>query len=166
MSIAEGHAEKSPADGMRELRMMMLTTSPDQFGIRPTKEYPRVAGILMDWPIGEHTATILAMSDGNASLYTTSTFGILGGFAHESVRVAARRFVRAAEGVHDRAVATAEYPYPGRNRVRFYLLTFQGVRVIETDLNSVIDRTGEYSELFALGQAVLTELRLMIEKKP
>jgi len=45
-----------------------------------------VVAVLMDWPLGEHTATVLASAGGDASLYTTSTFGLLGGIGHASVR--------------------------------------------------------------------------------
>jgi hypothetical protein len=163
--LAQGQPQKSPTDSMRELRLMMLTTPPSQLGIKPTGESPRVAGVLMDWPLGEHTATIVAMSDGNASLYTTSTFGVVGGVEHESVRVAAKRFAKAAERFHNEAAPTTDYSYPERERVRFYFVTFQGVRVIDTDMASMRARSGRYVDLFALGQAVVTELRIVTEKK-
>jgi hypothetical protein len=63
-------------------------------------------------------------------LYTTSTFGILGGEGHASVRAAAISFVRAADRFYDVAAETAEYPYPVADKIRFYLLTFKGVRWI------------------------------------
>ncbi|MEP6668170.1 MAG: hypothetical protein ABJF10_03405 [Chthoniobacter sp.] len=144
----------------------MLTTPAEKVGEKPSKEFPRIYGILMDWPIGEQTATIFSSSTGAASLYTTSTFGIIGGEGHEAVRAAAIRFVRAADRYFDSATPTTEFPYPTAGRVRFYFLTFNGVRVIETDLASVSNRTGKFVELFGLGQAVLTELRLVTEKRP
>jgi len=156
--------KKNPADAGRALRQMMLTTPPAKTGENPTKDFPRVYGVLMDWPIGEQTATVFSSSTGAASLYTTSTFGIIGGEGHESVRTAAINFVRAADRLFDSATPTAEYPYPAPDRVRFYLLTFGGVRVLDTDLAAIEDRSSKYAEYFGLGQAVLTELRLMTEK--
>lgn len=152
-------------DAGRELRQMMLSTPPTQIGVRPTAEYPRVYAVLIDWPIGEQTATIFSSSTGAASLYTTSTFGIIGGEGHASVRVAAMEFVRAADAFLDSALPTAEFPYPAAGRVRFYLLTFEGVRVIDTDLASIEQRKDRYCALFDLGQAVLTELRLVTERR-
>jgi hypothetical protein len=154
----------NPADAGRELRAMMLTMSPKKMGVVPTKEFPRVFGLLMDWPITRNTATVFSASDGNASLYTTSTFGVIGGIGHDSVRAAAKAFVRAADRYVDAAAPTTDYPYPAADRVRFYFLTFNGVRFIDTDLASMNTRTSKYLELFALGQAVLTELRLVTEK--
>jgi hypothetical protein len=148
-----------------DLRVMMLTTPPARTGEKPTKEFPRVYGILMDWPVGEQTATVFSSSSGAASLYTTSTFGIIGGEGHESVRIAAIKFVRAADRLFSSAIPTTEYPYPDADHVRFYLLTFDGARVLDTDLASIVNRTSKYAEFFDLGQAVLTELRLVTEKR-
>lgn len=157
--------KKNPADAGRTLRRMMLTTPPAKLGVKPTKEFPRIYGILLDWPIDEITATIFSTATGTASLYTTSTFGIIGGEGHEAVRTAALNFVHTADRFFDTATPTTEYPYPTANRVRFYLLTFEGVRVIDTDLASINKRTSRYSELFGLGQAVLTELRRISETR-
>jgi len=154
----------NPADAGRKLREMMLTTPSASIGAVPTDDFPRVYGVLMDWPIGGDTATVFSASDGSASLYTTSTFGIIGGEGHQLVREAAIRFVRSVDRFYDAATPTKEYPYPTSDQVRFYLLTYQGVRVIDADLASITNHTSRYTELFALGQAVLAELRLITEK--
>jgi hypothetical protein len=164
-SKAPAPDSKKPADAGRGLRLMMLTTTPEKTGDKPTKEFPRIYGVLMDWPIGEQTATVFSSSTGAASLYTTSTFGIIGGEGHETVRTAAMNFVRAADRFFEASTPTTEYPYPTGDHVRFYFLTFGGVRVIDTDLASINSRTGKFAELFGLGQAVLTELRLITEKR-
>jgi len=157
-------ARANPADAGRGLRQLALSTPAAKMGATPTAEFPHVYGVLMDWPIGEQIATVFASSTGAASLYTTSTFGIIGGEGHQTVRAAAMRFVRAADGFYDSATPTAEFPYPGAGRVRFYLLTFEGVRVIDTDLATIEDQTSRYFAFFDLGQAVLTELRLVTER--
>lgn len=165
ISVAQPRGENgNSADAGRTLRQMMLATPPAKFGEKPTKDFPRVYGVLMDWPIGEQIATVFASSSGAASLYTTSTFGIIGGEGHQTVRAAAINFVRAADKLYDSSTPTAEYPYPAAGRVRFYLLTFDGVRVLDTDLASIENRTSKYSEFFDLGQAVLAELRLSTEQ--
>lgn len=153
------------ASAGRDLRRMMLSTPAKEFGVEPSTEFPRVYGVLMDWPIDDDTATVFATSTGAASLYTTSTFGIIGGEGHASVRAAAMAFVKYADGLYDTAAPTSEFPYPDKDRVRFYLLTFGGVRVIDTDLASILDLTSKYTEYFDLGQKVLTELRMVTENR-
>lgn len=139
---------------------MILTTPPEKSPSKPSAEFPRIYGILMDWPIGEDTATVFSASTGDASLYTTSTFGIIGGKGHTNVRKAALIFVRTADRYFDSSTPTDDYPYPTAGHVRFYFLTFKGVRVIDTDLASIEKGTSTYRELFGLGQNFLTELRL------
>lgn len=156
---------KRAADAGRNLRAMMLSTPPDRLGASPSKEFPRVYGVLMDWPIDDQIATVFSTFSGTASLYTTSTFGIIGGEGHEAVRAAAIRFVLAADRLFDSATPTNEYPYPTAGRVRFYLLTFEGVRVVDTDLASIENGTSEHLEYFNRGQTVLTELRLVTEPR-
>jgi hypothetical protein len=88
MSQTDQPSTKMNAEMMRELRLKMLT-APVELGLKPTKEYPRVCGILMDWPIEMGTVTVVSLSTGDASIYSTGTFGILGGIGHEAVRSAA-----------------------------------------------------------------------------
>ena len=157
---------KNTSQAMRDLRVAFLSTSASSMGFQPSREYPRVFGVAMDWPIGEHTATIVTALDGSASLYTTATFGIIGGGpTHEAVRAAAQRFVKTAATHHDEAAPTSNYTYPSQGKVRFYLRTFDGARLIETESASVYSTSGKYSPLFRAGQAVVTELRKVTEQK-
>jgi hypothetical protein len=140
MSQTDQPSTKMNAEMMRELRLKMLT-APVELGLKPTKEYPRVCGILMDWPIEMGTVTVVSLSTGDASIYSTGTFGILGGIGHEAVRSAAQNFVRVAEKHYDESTPTKDYPYPKAGRLRFYLVCYDGVRTIDADLESV--RSGE-----------------------
>lgn len=165
MSQTNQTTQNNPADAGRQLRMMMLTTSAKGVSIQPTKSFPRVFGVLMDWPLGPQTVTVVSLCDGTSSIYTTSTFGVIGGIGHESVRSAAVQFVSAAEKHHDSAAPTKEYPYPKPGRVRFYLVCFDGVRVIDED--EVALKTGKdpCSDLWAAGQHVMTELRSITQQQ-
>lgn len=156
--------ESDPAGAMRALRMQILTTPASELGIEKSAKNTSVYGALLEFPIDKNTATVVALSDGNASLYTTSTFGVIGGIGHDNVRAAATAFVKAANEVHDDAVATLEYPYPASDRVRFYLLTHSGVRVIDTDLASIEAGRSKYTGLYGRGQDVLTQLRLTTQQ--
>lgn len=149
---------------MRKLRLRTLTAAPADFGLSRTREFPEVYGALAEFPMDDGTLTIVSLRDGNASLYTTGTFGVIGGHAHEPVRTAAGTLVRAAQDFCHEAVTTTEFPYPGAGRVRFYLLTFTGVRSIETDLASLEAGTNKYSVLFAKANDLITELRKIVEK--
>ncbi len=104
--------KKVQKDAGGDLRKMFLTTPPEQFDIQPSEGYPRVCGIAMDWPIGENIATVISLSDGSASVYTTGTFGILGGIGAESVRTAAKKLVKEADRHYADSIATHDLSYP------------------------------------------------------
>ncbi len=153
-------------EGMRHLREMIFTTPASHVGVHPCHNHPRIYGVLMDWHSGDHIATVVSMCDGHASLYTTTTFGIQGGSRHASVRNVAVNFVKAADAYHDDAQITTEFSYPTEGRARIYLLGFDGVRVIDTEAHALERNLDKCSDLWTLGQRVVTELRLATEKKP
>jgi hypothetical protein len=66
----------------------------------------------VDWPIGEHIATIVSLADGSASVYTTGTFGIIGGVGHETVRAAAKKVIKEAERHFDDSAPTQDFFLP------------------------------------------------------
>ena len=156
---------KNSAEAMRQLRMKMLTTPPSEIGIKRSQDFPRTYGVLMDWPLqGSHVATVVGLCDGNASVYTTGTFGVIGGIGHEAVRSAANSFVKAGDALFAEAAPTSEFPYAQPRRVRFYLITFNGVRVIDADLTMVTSGKHICWPLFGEGQRVMTQLRLTTQR--
>ena len=156
-------AQKNPAEMMREMRLKQLTMPPSEFSQTPTAEFPRVCAVLMDWPIAQGTVTVVARTTGDASIYTDGTFGVLGGIGHESVRRAATNCVSVAQRHFESATATKDYPYPKTGRVRFYLVGYDGVRVIDGDLEAVRTGNDSCSDLYEAAQSVVTELRMITQ---
>jgi hypothetical protein len=165
MSQTNDPAAKDGAAMMRDLRIKVLTTPPSAFGIKPNPEFPRVCSIVMDWPLGTNTITVFSSCTGDASIYSTSTFGVIGGIGHETVRTAAKKFVSVSELHYDEAVPTKDYPYPKPGRVFFYLVCFDGVRKIDVDEQSLRGEKDKLSELYSAGQRVMTELRRVTQEK-
>jgi hypothetical protein len=165
MSQTNEPPKKTPAEVMRKLRLKMLTTHPAELGLKATTDYPRAYGIIMDWPIETGTVSVVSLSSGDASIYTTGTFGVIGGIGHENVRSAAKSFVKVAEKHYDEATRTTDFPYPKAGRIRFYLVCYDGVRTIEGDLQAVESGKDKCSDLFVAGQRVITELRATAGKK-
>lgn len=157
--------EKNPADTGKGLRLMALTTSTEKLGFTPEKDYPKVYGVITDWNLGDQTASILAMKDGTASLYTTSTFGIIGGHGHDTVRKAARECVKTAEQYYEKSSTVSNYPYPKHGKINFFLLTHDGVRLCTGDQDGINNGKDQTMPLFAAAQNVLTALRVVTEPK-
>lgn len=164
MSQTNQPSTKMNAEMMSQMRLKMLAVTA-VLDLKPTLEYPRICGVLMDWPIEMGTVTVVSLSTGDASVYSTGTFGVLGGIGYETVRNAAQSCVKVAEKHYDQATPTKDYPYPKSGRVRFYLVCYDGVRTIEADLESL--RTGNHkcSDLYEAAQRVITELRLITQKQ-
>jgi hypothetical protein len=134
-------------------------------GFVADSDFPIVYGVVVDWPLDAEVASILALRDGSASLYTTSTFGIIGGGGHEPVRAAAQDCVRVAAGFLEGSVSVTECPLPPSTSVNFYLLTYSGVRQCVGDLAAITGGADPTTPLFAAAQEVLTQLRLLSEPR-
>jgi len=147
-----------------ELRSMALGLKPADLGlgeIRPGQPY----GIVMDIDVDGQTATLTSFLSGDASLYLSTGGGTIGGGEHDPVANAAKKFVEGA-GEHLREMAPAdEQPRPGAGQVSFYVLTSEGVvgaNRFEQDLGEGRDAL---SPLFYAGQDVITQLRLIEERR-
>jgi hypothetical protein len=132
-------------------------------GRKPSADYPHVDAMLMDWPIEETTVTVMASSVGDGSIYTTGTFGVMGGIEHGSVRDAAKGFVKLGEKYYSEAIPTKEYPYPQKGRVRFYFVCYDEVRVIDAEAKSLVNGKDKYSALYIQAQRVISELRQIVQ---
>ena len=72
--------------------------------------------------------------------------------------------MRAAGRHYNDGTVTKDFPYPKAGRVRFYLICYDNVRVIDADLEAARDGAGRCSDLYVEGQNVITQLRLVAEK--
>lgn len=143
---------------------MALTKPAGELGFHADADFPRVYGVLMDWDIGQAIATVMSMRDGTASLYTTSTFGIIGGHGHERVRHAAVHYVQLATEYLDASEVVTDFPYPKPGTVYYYLLTYDNVRRCVGNLSAIEGGSDPTRPLFAAAQNVLTELRSITEQ--
>ena len=73
--------------------------------------------------------------------------------------------MKIAETHYDDAVLTKDFPYPKAGHIYFYLVCFDGVRMIDVEEESL--RTGKTKcvDLGNAAQRLITELRLTTEKK-
>lgn len=149
---------KSPAEMMRELRKGWLMHVPEKGSYKSADE---VVAVVMDWPLGDQTVSVLSSSGGDASLYTTGTFGIIGGIGHERVRKAAVAFVARAQDFLTLTKPAAEFPYPDSQTLRFYMVTAAGVRSVSFPMRDTEIADSPARALYAAGQDVVTELRLI-----
>jgi hypothetical protein len=157
--MTEGQAKA--AEAMNEMRTKLVTTSPSELGFQSDEEFPHLYGAMLEFRLDELTATVYGLKDGSASVYTTGGFGVLGGIGHDSVRQAARQFVTVASKYRDRGEATATFPYPADGKAQFYFLTYDGPTLCVVDEDAVMSGQDQMREVYAAGQDLLTQLRLV-----
>ncbi|MFL6259017.1 MAG: hypothetical protein ACJ76Y_04830 [Thermoanaerobaculia bacterium] len=157
--------KETPEEAYMRLRYQALTTIAARLGLpgelKPNDPY----GALMEMGIPKSVVTLAAFADGDARLYYKTGGGMVGGISHESVRRAAQEFVGHSRKVLGRMTKVTEYPVPGPDRVRFYVLTPRGVFTTETDRQRLGETASDLSTLFRSGQEVVTQMRQVQETR-
>jgi hypothetical protein len=155
---------ESSSSTIDELRALALTAPPADFGIQP--EAGRAWAVVMDTTYPEGSVSLLALSDGSASLYLSTGGGMIGGQGHEHVAAAARAFVGEATRHLDRFIPAGETSLPPPGVTCFYVRTEKGTvtaEAAEADLGAGND---PLSPLFYAGHEVITQFRAVAGSGP
>jgi hypothetical protein len=148
----QGSAEGSP------LRDRLLHLSAKEAGVEPVRG---VWGVVMERGYAKGVATMIALADGTSSLHLSNGGAVVGGKEYPPARLAARKLCEQAADSLGATLATQEFPRPMQGRVRFYVLTTDGVRAAEGDLLAHL-RDGGHDALAGLekaGDAVVDALK-------
>jgi hypothetical protein len=148
-----------------DLRKQALTGTRAAFGLdaAPTPTTPW--GVVMETGFPEGSFTLVALSDGSASIYLSSGGGSIGGRAHETIRNAAQAMVALAVKFQPQATATKEFPLPKSGQTVFYLLTDSGVFTATAPEQDLGEERHSWSPLFHAGHEVIGQYRLITERK-
>jgi hypothetical protein len=148
-----------PKEVFEGLRNQALKASRQTIGLSAPPISSQAWGIVMDWGMVSGTATIVAFSDGSASIYLSSGGGFIGAGKHESVRNAAKQMVSAAVECQQLAHPTNTYPLPARGKVNFYFLTDSGVLAASASEADLSQHRSPLATLGEAGQGVITQYR-------
>ena len=147
------------------LRQALLATRPDDIGVRPTPALAHVWAALLELGVGRgHWATVVAVADGAASLYTSGSFGVIGAGPHERVRSSAQAFLLAVEAAYPELAELndpSSIPYPGDGFVAVVAMTYDGARRAELATNALSD--GSVARAVVAGHELLTQIRIVEE---
>jgi len=148
-----------------DLRNMALNATPEQLAIELPKDKTKIYGVVMDWDLGEGTATLVAFMTGDASLYLSSGGGVIGGIGHENVNIAVKNFISNSETHINKTTKTETTPLPEKNEVKFYFLTNNGKLVGQENMANFENNTSEWLTLFEEGNNLITEIRKSTKDK-
>jgi hypothetical protein len=143
------------------LRQMVLDLDPVGAGMIRTPDLPRVWGAVMDTGYPNGTATVVCLSDGTTSLYTSGGGGIIGAGTHETVAVAARHLLKVVEAHVDVMPTASDTQLPEPDRVVMRALTFAGPRAVAADEDELGYDRHPLSAVFHAFHGVITQLRLI-----
>src|SRR3978361_1341054 len=112
-----------------QMRAQALALNPLTVGLKP--QAGPMWGFVMDVVTSEtEWSALVVLADGSTSLYTSSTFGIIGGGAHETVREAGTLLWEVAESHLELFPSSDDTELPPVGSTALRLLRFDGPRVL------------------------------------
>ena len=129
------------------------------------RRFPYIFGAAMDWPFEDGVMTVIASCDGETSICSGLNASIADGVEPRKVRGAAKRFVKASHEFVDEAVEAQDFTHSEADKVKFYILSYDGPRVMQADAEAIRSRKHRLHPLYAAAQKVISELRLGGEKQ-
>ena len=149
----------------KDLRNLALSATMDQIGVSFHTNQTKIYGVIMDWDLGEGTATLISFLSGDASLYLSSGGGMIGGSGHQNIKNAAIAFIDEAGSFLDKTSKTDTTPLPNKNCIKFYFLTNNGIFVGQEQMINIENRSSKWLDLFEEGNKVISEIRIVTNDK-
>lgn len=149
----------------QDIRNLALGATMEQIGVQFPSDQTKIYGVIMDWDVGEGTATLVAFLSGDASLYLSSGGGVIGGSGHDNVKQAAAAFIKKADEYFSKTIKTDSTPLPGKDGVKFYFLTNKGKFVGQEEVKNFDNNSSQWLDLFEEGNKLITEIRMVADMK-
>ncbi|MGY4539713.1 hypothetical protein ACVW0P_004152 [Mucilaginibacter sp. UYNi724] len=145
------------------LRKQVLSLKPQDLKLNISPDKETAFCVVLEFGTNDGAATIISLLTGDASMYTSSGGGIIGGASHENVNKAAIAFVSSAQNYFTKmGPESMEIPKP--NHIKFHILTNKGHYSFEGLESDITAEKSEWAEIFYKGNDVITQLRLINEK--
>jgi hypothetical protein len=154
-------SEAGASDAFQGLRQKLVSADPASFGISPSERYPNVWAALLELAMAGGIASIVCVSDGTTSMYTSTGGGMIGAGTHAAVAQANGRFLDEAERSLGLLTPVDVLPLPEPSEARFNVLTFSGPRTAAGSPDELIEGRLPLSPLFLAGNEVITQLRFV-----
>ncbi|MHB8207790.1 hypothetical protein [Mucilaginibacter sp.] len=149
----------NPYIGMRN-QFFALTPTDLQLQIPGDKEL--ALGVIMELGTDDGVATIVSLSTGDASLYTSKGGGIIGGITHYNIKNAAIELVAESQHYFSKMNPSKNINPPKSGNVKIFILTNKNKYDFETTEEEITSPQSTWAALFNKGNEVITQLRLTI----
>ncbi len=158
-------ASSEPAQSYLQLRERILNLNPTELGLKPSIAFPHAWGVIMETGYDAGSAMLVALADGTTSLYYSTGGGIIGSGGYSPVAEASKKLVSQADDYVRHYPATTDFPLPEVGQVKFYFMSYDGVRVAETTEDELTSGKRTLSPLYQHAQASLKQLHQLSSKK-
>ncbi|MBP5984332.1 MAG: hypothetical protein KA734_11435 [Fluviicola sp.] len=148
-----------------DLRNMALGATAEQLQLKLSDDKTEIYGVVMDWDVGEGTATLVSFTTGDASLYLSSGGGFIGGGGHDNVLNAINCFINKSGSYLDRASKIETTILPDKNGLTFYFLTNKGKFKATEQMQNIESGKSQWLDLFEEANKLITEIRIVSEKQ-
>jgi hypothetical protein len=141
------------------LRRNALATKPADLGLGSLGSGD-VYGVVMDWDYGKGLITLVALKNGDSSLFMDNGAAFLGGLGDPAVKQAAQRLVEQSQYLWLKGERIQGSPEPLRGQVRFFFLTLGGVWSVQDKVENAQRISSTWNKSFGLANEVITQWRL------
>jgi hypothetical protein len=131
----------------------------------PANEPGKPWGVIMETGFAEGSFTVVALADGNASVYFSSGGGMIGGFAHAEIRDAAMACVRMSAALVDELAPAGDRRLPVADETIFYVLTDAGVLTAHAPEEDLGEKRHPLWPMFHAAHAVIGGYRMLEQSK-
>lgn len=148
----------TPSETYNGLRDLAFRTKASDVGFPEVRSIDAY-GAVMEMALPNGTATLVAFHSGDASLYTSTGWCVIGAGRHEAVGTAAKDFVSCASAFVEKMQMTKDLNFPRSGVTRFYALTPAGTfgsSVLEDEL---VDKKSPFTRLYAAGHMLISAIR-------
>ena len=156
-------SQKKPAEIFLDLRNQMLKQNPAEIGINEFFGKNNVWAVLMETGYPEGTASLVAVSDGNASLYLSHGGGTIGAGQHDAVKQISKNLVMQADGYIQFCQETKDFPLPRVGQTIFYILTKDKFYMSASLEENFGEDRHQLSPLFYIAQDLIAQIRFTEE---
>lgn len=154
--------EAKKTNNYSALRAQILNWKCPQASSSPPDTPDNPCAVVMDWAVTSGIATVVAVSDGSASIYYSSGGGSIGGgYGRPAIRNAALHAVSIASKFLDGMQLTENFPLPESGGVIFYIATERGVFTAKASVVLLSKNRHPFSELGNSMQTIITEYRML-----
>lgn len=134
------------------------------------KQIPELKGkpvwaVLMETGREDAAISVVAVADGNTSLYYSNGGGMLGLGENATVRSASRAFVKKSASFLKFMKRTETFPLPKPGQTFFYLVTPKGVFSYEAKRDDLGRQQDKLSALYYSGHELIAQVRIADQKR-